>query len=128
VARSRRRAAEKTQAASRAPSRRRQKTRYRIIEFKRNKDGVHAVVRVDRIRPQPHLRIALLHYLDGESVHLAPQGLGVGDVDSRSGFRNRPGKALPLRFTLRPVSANVELGPGGGGKMGPRSSGATRSS
>ena len=96
------------------------KTRYRIIDFKRNKDGVPAKVAAIEYDPNRTCRIALLHYLDGEKRYiLAPNGLGVGDrVQSGQGSEIRPGNALPLRFIpVGTVVHNVELRPGGGGKM-----------
>ena len=97
------------------------KTRYRVIDFKRNKDGVPAQVAAIEYDPNRTCRIALLHYLDGEKRYiLAPNGLGVGDrVQSGQGSEIRPGNALPLRYIpVGTVVHNVELRPGGGGKMG----------
>jgi large subunit ribosomal protein L2 len=97
------------------------KTRYRMIDFKRNKDGVPAKVAAIEYDPNRTCRIALLHYLDGEKRYiLAPTGLGVGDrVQSGQGSEIRPGNALPLRYIpVGTVIHNVELRPGGGGKMG----------
>ena len=70
--------------------------------------------------PNRNCRIALLHYLDGEKRYiLAPQDVKVGDLlQSGQGAEIRPGNALPLRYI--PVGTmvhNVELKPGGGGKM-----------
>ncbi len=96
------------------------KTRYRIIDFKRNKDGVPANVAAIEYDPNRTCRIALLHYLDGEKRYiLTPNGLTVGDrVQSGQGSEIRPGNALPLRFIpVGTVVHNVELRPGGGGKM-----------
>src|SRR5258708_19051741 len=97
------------------------KTRYRLIDFKRNKDGVPAKVASIEDDPNRTCRIALLHYLDGEKRYiLAPNGLGVGDrVQSGQGSEIRPGNALPLRYIpVGTVVHNVELRPGGGGKLG----------
>jgi large subunit ribosomal protein L2 len=96
------------------------KVRYRLIDFKRNKDGVPAKVASIEYDPNRTCRIALLHYLDGEKRYiLAPHGLSVGDrVLSGQGSEIRPGNALPLRFIpVGTVVHNVELRPGGGGKM-----------
>jgi large subunit ribosomal protein L2 len=96
------------------------KNKYRIIDFKRNKDGVPAKVAAIEYDPNRTCRIALLHYLDGEKRYiLAPNGLAVGDrVQSGQGADIRPGNALPLRFIpVGTVVHNVELRPGGGGKM-----------
>src|SRR5438105_1656591 len=93
------------------------KQRYRIVDFKRNKDGVPAKVAAIEYDPD---RIALLHYYDGEKRYiLAPARVRVGDVlQSGQGSEIRPGNALPLRYI--PVGTtvhNVELKAGAGGKM-----------
>src|SRR5262245_1589987 len=103
------------------------KQQYRIIDFKRNKDGVPAKVATIEYDPNRTCRIALLHYLDGEKRYiLAPRDVGVGDVlQSGQGSEIRPGNALPLRYI--PVGTtvhNVELRPGAGGKMA-RSAGSS---
>jgi large subunit ribosomal protein L2 len=97
------------------------KQQYRIIDFKRTKDGVTAKVAAIEYDPNRTCRIALLHYADGEKAYiLAPKGLRVGDhVQSGHGADIKPGNALPLRFI--PVGTtvhNVELKPGQGGKIG----------
>ncbi|MBN4059629.1 50S ribosomal protein L2 [Acidimicrobium ferrooxidans] len=103
------------------------KQRYRIIDFRRNKDDVPAKVATIEYDPNRNCRIALLHYLDGEKRYiLAPLGLDVGDTVV-SGQRSdiKPGNSLPLRYI--PVGAvvhNVELKPGGGGQLG-RSAGTS---
>ena len=96
------------------------KQQYRIIDFRRNKDGVPARVAAIEYDPNRNARIALLHYVDGEKRYiLAPAGVKVGDtIQSGQGADIRPGNALPLRYI--PVGStvhNVELRPGGGGKM-----------
>jgi large subunit ribosomal protein L2 len=96
------------------------KRQYRIIDFKRNKDGVPATVATIEYDPNRTCRIALLHYADGEKRYiLAPARLNVGDViGSGQGSDIKAGNALPLRYI--PVGTtvhNVELKPGGGGKM-----------
>ncbi|HLN12786.1 MAG TPA: 50S ribosomal protein L2, partial [bacterium] len=75
------------------------KQRYRVIDFKRNKDGIKARVAAIEYDPNRSARIALLHYADGEKRYiLAPVGLGVGDVlASGPEAEIRPGNALPLR-------------------------------
>ena len=103
------------------------KQQYRIIDFKRNKDGVPAKVATIEYDPNRTCRIALLHYLDGEKRYiLAPKDLKVGDtVQSGQGSDIRPGNALPLRYIpVGTVVHNVEFKPGGGGKMA-RSAGAS---
>ena len=97
------------------------KQRYRVIDFKRTKDGVTAKVAAIEYDPNRTCRIALLHYADGEKAYiLAPKGLSVGDtVESGHGADIRPGNAMPLRYI--PVGTtlhNVELRPGQGGKVG----------
>ncbi len=97
------------------------KRQYRIIDFKRNKDGVPANVATIEYDPNRTCRIALLHYADGEKRYiLAPARLSVGDtVRSGQGSDIKAGNSLPLRFI--PVGTtvhNVELKPGGGGKFG----------
>ncbi len=96
------------------------KRQYRIIDFWRNKDGVPAKVAAIEYDPNRNARIALLHYLDGEKRYiLAPKGIAVGDMlDSGQGADLRPGNALPMRYSpVGSVIHNVELRPGGGGKM-----------
>lgn len=96
------------------------KRQYRVIDFKRTKDGVPAKVAAIEYDPNRNANIALLHYLDGEKRYiLAPARIKVGDrVQSGHGAEIRVGNALPLRYI--PVGTtvhNVELKPGGGGKM-----------
>ncbi len=96
------------------------KRQYRIIDFKRVKDGVTAKVAAIEYDPNRTCRIALLHYADGEKAYiLAPKGLNVGDhVSSGAGSDIKPGNALPLRYMpVGTVVHNVELRPGEGGKM-----------
>jgi large subunit ribosomal protein L2 len=96
------------------------KQQYRLIDFKRNKDGVPAKVATIEYDPNRNARIALLHYLDGEKRYiLAPNKVGVGDLlQSGQGSEIRPGNALPLRYVpVGTVVHNVELKPGAGGKM-----------
>lgn len=97
------------------------KRQYRIIDFKRVKDGVQAKVVAIEYDPNRTCRIALLHYVDGTKAYiLAPKGLEVGmRVESGQGADIKPGNALPLRYM--PVGTtvhNVELRPGQGGKLG----------
>src|SRR3989440_3811179 len=96
------------------------KQQYRLVDFRRNKDGVPAKVAAIEYDPNRNARIALLHYYDGEKRYiLAPARVRVGDVlQSGQGSEIRPGNALPLRYI--PVGTtihNVELKPGAGGKM-----------
>jgi large subunit ribosomal protein L2 len=102
------------------------KQRYRIIDFRRTKDGIPAKVAAIEYDPNRNARIALLHYVDGEKRYiLAPVKIEVGDMlESGSKADIRPGNALPLRnIPTGTVVHAVELRPGGGAKMG-RSAGA----
>lgn len=102
------------------------KRKYRIIDFKRDKDGVQAKVATIEYDPNRTCRIALLHYLDGEKRYiLAPKGLQVGQrVESGEGSDILPGNALQLRhIPLGTLVHNVELQPKRGGQM-VRSAGA----
>ncbi len=103
------------------------KQKYRIIDFRRNKDGVPARVAEIEYDPNRSARIARLYYLDGEKRYLrAPRGLGVGDyVESGESADIKPGNALPL--VNIPVGTSVhavEMRPGGGAKLG-RSAGTS---
>jgi large subunit ribosomal protein L2 len=96
------------------------KQQYRIIDFKRNKNGIPAKVATIEYDPNRTCRIALLHYADGEKRYiLAPNGLKVGDsVESGPKADIKVGNALPMRYIpTGTVVHNVELRPGGGGKM-----------
>jgi large subunit ribosomal protein L2 len=96
------------------------KRKYRIIDFKRNKHGVAAVVREIEYDPNRSARIALVQYEDGDSRYiLQPKGLKVGDrVVSGPGADVRTGNALPLReVPLGTAVHNVELKIGKGGEM-----------
>ncbi|MFM7271053.1 MAG: 50S ribosomal protein L2 [Actinomycetes bacterium] len=97
------------------------KQQYRIIDFKRTKDGVPAKVAAIEYDPNRNARIALLHYRDGEKRYIiAPAGIQVGDMlQSGQGADIRPGNALPLRYIpVGTVVHNVELKPGAGAKLG----------
>ena len=96
------------------------KRRYRLIDFKRNKDGIAARVASIEYDPNRSARIALVHYLDGEKRYiLAPVGLGVGDVvESGPTAEIKPGNTLPLRaMPLGTTLHNLELQPGRGGQL-----------
>ncbi len=96
------------------------KQRYRIIDFRRAKDGIPAKVAAIEYDPNRNARIALLHYRDGEKAYiLQPVGVQVGDIlESGSGADIRPGNALPLRnIPAGTVVHAIELRPGGGAKM-----------
>ncbi|MGE0026263.1 MAG: 50S ribosomal protein L2 [Thermoleophilia bacterium] len=96
------------------------KRRYRIIDFKRQKDGVPAKVAAIEYDPNRSARIALLHYADGEKAYiLAPLRIRVGDtVMSGPQADIKPGNALPLRdIPTGTVVHNIELQIGRGGQM-----------
>jgi large subunit ribosomal protein L2 len=96
------------------------KRQYRLIDFRRNKDGVPARVHSVEYDPNRSARIALLHYVDGEKRYiLAPNGLKQGD-QIQSGPEAPPSvgnclpmKSIPLGMTIH----NIELRPGCGGVL-----------
>ena len=96
------------------------KIKYRLIDFKRNKDSVPAKVAAIEYDPNRTANIALLHYVDGEKRYiLAPIGVKVGDMlMSGENAEVRPGNALPMKFI--PVGTeihNIEMKLGRGGQM-----------
>jgi len=96
------------------------KRKYRVIDFVRNKAGVPAKVAAIEYDPNRSANIALLYYVDGEKRYIiAPQGLKVGDMLSCGPDAElRAGNAIPLsRLPLGSVIHNIELRPGGGGKL-----------
>src|ERR671930_1581394 len=96
------------------------KRRYRIIDFKRRKDGVPARVATIEYDPNRSARIALLFYVDGEKRYItAPNGLKVGDrLMSGPEAEIRAGNCLPLRnIPLGTPVHNVELYPGRGAQL-----------
>ena len=96
------------------------KRQYRIIDFKRVKDGVPAKVAAIEYDPNRSARIALLHYADGAKAYIiAPQGLRVGSsVESGPTADIKAGNALPLdNIPTGTLVHNVELKPGQGAKM-----------
>lgn len=96
------------------------KRRYRVIDFRRDKDGVPAKVHSIEYDPNRSARIALLHYIDGEKRYIiAPDGLKAGDR-LQSGPEAPPavGNCLPLKnIPLGTAVHNVEMLPGRGGRM-----------
>lgn len=93
---------------------------YRVIDFKRDKHGVPAVVETIEYDPNRSARIALLKYRDGERRYIvSPQGLKVGDdVVSGKGIEIKTGNSLPLNeIPLGTFIHNIELKPGGGAKL-----------
>ncbi|TCS94184.1 50S ribosomal protein L2 [Hazenella coriacea] len=96
------------------------KRKYRIIDFKRNKDGIPGKVATIEYDPNRSANIALIHYSDGEKRYiLAPNGLKVGQtIMSGPEADIRVGNALPLRnIPLGSVIHNIELKPGRGGQL-----------
>ena len=103
------------------------KQKYRVIDFKRNKDGVKATVKAIEYDPNRTANIALIHYSDGvKSYILAPKGLEVGQViESGKDADIKPGNALTLAdIPVGTTVHNVELKPGKGGQLG-RSAGTS---
>ncbi len=97
------------------------KRKYRVIDFRRNKDGVPATVAAVEYDPNRSARIALLHYRDGEKRYiLAPKNLVVGSmVESGPEADIKVGNALPLsNIPVGTTVHAVELRPGGGAKFG----------
>jgi large subunit ribosomal protein L2 len=96
------------------------KRRYRIIDFKRNKDGIAARVASVEYDPNRSARIALLVYADGEKRYIvSPNGLKVGDtLMSGPNAEIRVGNALPLQnIPLGATIHNIELQPGRGAQL-----------
>ena len=96
------------------------KRRYRIIDFKRNKDNIFATVATVEYDPNRSARIALLNYADGEKRYiLAPNGLKVGDkVVSGPDSDIKPGNALPIKnIPVGTMLHNIELKIGKGGQL-----------
>ena len=96
------------------------KRKYRVIDFKRNKDGVPATVKTIEYDPNRSARIALLFYADGEKRYiLAPNGLQVGQtVMSGADVAPEVGNALPMQnIPLGTLIHNIELRPGQGASL-----------
>ena len=96
------------------------KKKYRIIDFKRDKDGIEGVVNAIEYDPNRSANIALIFYRDGEKRYiLHPDGLKVGDVIvSGEGADIKVGNALKLKdIPVGTVVHNVELKPGKGGQL-----------
>ncbi len=96
------------------------KKKYRLIDFKRNKDGIPAKVVAIEYDPNRTANIALISYVDGEKAYiLAPNGLKVGDkLMNGAEAEVRVGNALPMRNI--PIGAeihNIEMMPGRGGQL-----------
>ena len=102
------------------------KHHYRIIDFKRNKDGVPGVVERLEYDPNRSAHIALIKYADGERRYiLAPRGVSAGaPIQSGTDAPIKPGNAMPLRnVPVGTMVHNIELKPGKGGQIA-RSAGA----
>lgn len=96
------------------------RTKYRIIDYKRNKDGVPAKVATIEYDPNRSANIALLNYADGEKRYiLAPLGLSVGDtLISGETCDIKAGNALPLHsIPVGTMIHNIEMQPGKGGQI-----------
>lgn len=96
------------------------KRKYRIIDFKRNKDNIVGKVATIEYDPNRSANIALVNYVDGEKRYiLAPSGLKVGqEVMSGPEADIRVGNALPLRnIPVGSVIHNIEMKPGAGGQL-----------
>lgn len=96
------------------------KRKYRIIDFKRDKDGIPGKVAAIEYDPNRTANIALIHYVDGEKRYIiAPNGLKVGDkIESGQDADIKVGNALQLRYI--PVGTtihNIELKPGKGAQL-----------
>ncbi|MCI3926335.1 50S ribosomal protein L2 [Paenibacillus sp. TRM 82003] len=96
------------------------KRKYRIIDFKRNKDGIPGRVATIEYDPNRSANIALINYVDGEKRYiLAPKGLKVDDmIESGPNADIKTGNALPLEnIPVGTVIHNIELKPGKGGQL-----------
>ncbi|MDD5293542.1 MAG: 50S ribosomal protein L2, partial [Candidatus Izemoplasmatales bacterium] len=96
------------------------KRKYRVIDFKRNKDGIKGKVATIEYDPNRSANIALIHYLDGEKRYiLAPKGLTVGmTVESGEGADIVVGNAMPImNIPVGTFIHNIELYPGRGGQL-----------
>ena len=96
------------------------RTKYRVIDFKRNKFGVPATVKTLEYDPNRSAHIALVEYEDGvKSYILAPEGMKIGDVIMAGPTAdNKPGNALPFEnIPVGTIIHNIELYPGKGGQL-----------
>ena len=96
------------------------KRKYRLIDFKRVKDGVTAVVKSIEYDPNRSANIALISYMDGvKSYIIAPKGLNVGDVvESGEMVDVKVGNTMPImNIPVGTVIHNIELKPGKGGQL-----------
>jgi len=96
------------------------KRKYRIIDFKRNKDDIIGKVATIEYDPNRSANIALIHYLDGEKRYvIAAKGLDVGmEIESGPNADIKPGNALPLiNIPVGTTVHNIEMYPGKGGQL-----------
>ena len=96
------------------------KQKYRLVDFKRNKDGVTAIVKAIEYDPNRSANIALISYKDGtKSYILAPKGLNVGDiVESGAKVDVKTGNTMEImNIPVGTVIHNIELRPGKGGQL-----------
>lgn len=103
------------------------KRKYRVIDFKRNKDNIIGKVATIEYDPNRTANIALIQYVDGEKRYiLAPKGLVVGDeIVSGNQVDIKTGNALPImNIPVGTIIHNIELSPGRGGQVA-RSAGAS---
>ena len=103
------------------------KIKYRLIDFKRVKDGITAIVSSIEYDPNRSSNIALINYRDGEKAYIiAPKGLKVGDVvESGVNADIKIGNALPImNIPVGTIIHNIELRPGKGGQLA-RSAGSS---
>ncbi len=96
------------------------KRKYRVIDFKRNKDNIIGKVATIEYDPNRSANIALIHYVDGEKRYiLAPKGLEVGhEIVSGEQVDIKTGNAAPImNIPVGTIIHNVELSPGRGGQV-----------
>ena len=96
------------------------KRKYRLIDFKRNKDGITAIVASIEYDPNRSANIALINYRDGEKAYiLAPKDLKVGDIiESGANADIKVGNTLPIEnIPVGTMIHNIELKPGKGGQL-----------
>jgi large subunit ribosomal protein L2 len=102
---------------------------YRLIDFKRDKDGIPGRVATIEYDPNRNVYISLVNYADGEKRYiLVPNGLNIGDkVESGNDVEPRPGNAMPLSAVPVGVEIhNIEMIAGQGGKLVRTAGGAAR--
>lgn len=96
------------------------KRKYRVIDFKRNKDGVQGIIKTIEYDPNRSANIALVQYVDGIKTYIiAPKGIQVGQsIYSGKDADIKVGNALPLEFIpVGTVIHNIEMKPGKGGQL-----------